>query len=248
MFKIKKITSTLIISLAIQLTTVDSAIALPFLSGISIKFDLPDPIAEIFQDFTRIVGEIETILSELGIDVPLGDLGLPDLESAEIEFENNNEIDVIGDIFGSQTGSTFDLKDKLYQQYLNDLSSEFSLNSALSLEGQEKIKEQIESSEEILESSEEIASSSNLGLLSQRILLRNISQQLSLQQRLDNMMFFESQEDKIARALSLSLSGETLLELSKQSTRAQRETTSIYKTALYDYGLLSIPGQYLLNE
>ena len=218
----------------------------PFELPSAINIGLPEPIAEIFQEFTRIVGFIETFLSELGIEVSIGDLGLPELEEVEQILEENNEIDIAGDVFGSQTGSTVDLADKLYQEYLRDLGGEYSKNSALSSVGQEIIVEQIDAASITAQTSQEFAEDSNGQDVSQNI-LRNISHQLALQQQIDNMLFFETQEAKIARAIELSTTGESLVELSKQTTRSQREASSLFKAGLYHHGLLSVPGQHLVD-
>jgi hypothetical protein len=211
------------------------------------SIDLPEPIAAIFRKFDEIVGNVETFLSDLGIEVSRGDIGLPDIEEAYKLFEENNQIDIALDVFGSQTGSTVSIKDKLLQQYLKDLGHEYSNNSALSIEGQEKIVEQIESAKKTVEASSELANDSNSEDVSQNI-LRNISNQAALNQQLDNMILFELQEDKISRALSVSIQGESLAELAKQTARDEREATSLYKASLYNYGLVSIPGQHLISQ
>lgn len=247
---VKNFGGALIIAFCLELTNPQSVFAQshPFaLAQLQIGFNLPELVANIFRQFPELVGVLETFLADLGIEVSLGELGLPDLEEAEILFEEDNQIDIAGDVFGSQTGSTIDSRDKLYQQYLRDLGKEFSQNSALTIEGQENIMEQIETSAVLTEASLELAVDSTNQDVSQNI-LRNISNQLFIKQQLDNMFFFERQEDKIARSLALSVNGESLIELSRQTTRAQREAASLYKASLYNHALLSIPGQYLLND
>lgn len=207
---------------------------------------LPEPIAELFRDITNIVGEVETFLSELGIEVDFGDLGLPNIEQAIVLFEEDNQIDIASDVFGTQTGSTVIIDDSLYKQYLNDISNEFAQNSTFSEEGQQNTVEQIELSQETAEISNQLAQDSTGQDVSQNI-LRNISNQLALQQQLDNMIYFGQQEDKIARSLDLAIQGESVVALDKLTTIRDREAISIFKAGTYHQGLLSIPAQHLVT-
>lgn len=206
---------------------------------------LPESVARLFRDLERIVGEVETFLSELGITVATGEIGLPDiLEAIEI-FETDNEIDTGSDVFGTQTGSTAVISNYLYRQYLRDLSEEYAQNSTLSLEGQETTAEQTVISQETVEVSNSLAEDSNTQDVSQNI-LRNISNQMALQQQLDSMQFFATQEDKIARSLNLAVQGETLAGLDSLNVRQDRERISSYQATQYYHGLMSIPLQHLL--
>ena len=208
---------------------------------------LPEPIADLFRDITNIVGQIETFLSELGIEVNVGELGLPDIQQAIELFEQDNLIDIASDVFGTQTGSTVVNDDSLYKQYLKDLGNEYAQNSTLSEEGQLNTAEQIELSQETAEISNQLAQDSTGQDVSQNI-LRNISNQLALQQQLDNMSYFGRQEDKIARSLMVSMQGESLVALDKLTTIRDREAISILKAGTYHQGLLSIPAQHLITS
>ena len=206
---------------------------------------LPPAVAEIFRDITRIVGQVETFLSELGIEVNIGELNLPDIEEAIELFESDNQIDIASDVFGSQTGSTVVIDDILSKQYLKDLGNEFAQNSTLSEEGQEITAEQIEISQETAQISNEFAQDSNGQDVSQNI-LRNISNQLALQQQIANMSYFNLTEDKIARSLIVSMQGQSLVALDKITTTRDRETAVALKSSNYYQGLLSIPAQHLV--
>jgi hypothetical protein len=208
---------------------------------------LPEPIAELFRDIVNIVGQVNTFLSELGLEVDMGVLGLPDISEAIEVFEENNQIDIASDVFGTQTGSTVVINDSLYKQYLKDLGNEYAKNSTLSQEGQEKTSEQIELAAETAVLSNDLAQDSTEQDVSQNI-LRNISNQLALVQQLDNMSFYGQQEDKIARSLMLSMQGESAVALDKLTTIRDREALSILKASTYHQGLISIPGQYLVNS
>ncbi|BAZ47128.1 hypothetical protein NIES4102_41740 (plasmid) [Chondrocystis sp. NIES-4102] len=206
---------------------------------------LPPAVAEVFSDLSRIVGVVETFLSELGIQVDIGDLNLPYIEEALELFESNSEIDIASDVFGSQTGSTVIIDDTLYKQYLKDIANRFAQNSTLSKDGQKVTAEQIKTSQTTSEISNRLAQNSNRQDVSQNI-LRNISNQLALQQQIDNMSFFNLSEDKIARSLLVSMQGESLVALDKITITRDRETAIALKSSTYYQGLLSIPAQHLL--
>lgn len=207
---------------------------------------LPEPIADLFKDIVNIVGQVDTFLSELGIEVTLGELGLPDFEQAIELFKEDNGIDIASDVFGTQTGSTVVLDDSLRKQYLKDLGNQYAQNSTLSEEGQQNTSEQIQLSQETAEISNQYAQDSNGQDVSQNI-LRNISNQIALQQQLDNMSYFGQQEDKIARSLMLAIQGESVVALDKITTARDREAISIFKAGVYHQGLLSVPAQHLLT-
>ena len=206
---------------------------------------LPPAVAEIFREINRIIGQVETFLSELGIEVDIGELNLPDIEQAIELFESDNQIDIASDVFGTQTGSTVIIDDALYKQYLKDLGNEYAQNSTLSEEGQEITAQQIEISQETTILSSEFARDSNAQDVSQNI-LRNISNQIALQQQLANMSYFGLTEDKIARSLIVSMQGESLVALDKITTTRDRETAIALKSSTYYQGLLSIPAQHLI--
>ena len=205
---------------------------------------IPEPIAELFRDFTEIVGQFETFLSELGVEVSIGDLGIPDVEEAIEVFEQENQIDVTSDVFGTQTGSTKVISKSLYKQYLKDLSNQYAQNTTLSNDGQKKTSEQIQLAGETAEISLQYAEDSNKQDVTQNI-MRNISNQLALQQQLSNMSYVGLQEDKIARSLMVSMQGENLVALDKITTARDREVLNTLKSSTYHQGLLFIPGQYL---
>ncbi|MGL5938845.1 MAG: hypothetical protein ACRC2S_00430 [Waterburya sp.] len=207
---------------------------------------LPEPVAELFQDITNFVGQVDTFLSDLGIEVELGQLGFPDLTQATELFEEDNQIDIASDVFGTQTGSTVTIDDSLYKQYLKELANNYTQNSTFSEQGQEQTSEQIELAAQTSEISSNLADDSNQQDVSQNI-LRNISNQLALQQQLDHMAFFGLQEDKIARSLMVSIEGESVVALDKLNTIRDREAISILKASTYHQGLMSIPAQHLLN-
>jgi hypothetical protein len=249
MSKLKNLISISIASLLLQVFSpqiVQAQIPIPISDPSRLGNILPEPIAELFRDIANIVGQIDTFLAELGIEVNVGVLGLPDVREAIQVFEENNQIDIASDVFGTQTGSTIVIDDSLYKQYLNDLGTEYAQNSTLSEEGQEKTSEQIELAAETAQISNELAQDSTGQDVSQNI-LRNISNQLALVQQLDNMSFYEMQEDQIARSLMLSMQGESTVALDKLTVIRDREALSILKASTYHQGLMSIPGQYLVN-
>lgn len=206
---------------------------------------LPDSVAELFRDLETIVGEIDTFMTELGIDIETGEIGIPDIEEARDIFESDRDLDTGSDIFGTQTGSTTAISTHLYRQFLRDVGNEYAQNSALSLEGQDNTAEQIEIAQEKAEISNELAENSNTQDVSQNI-LRNISNQLALQQQQDNMQFFATQEDKVARSLNLAVQGEVLSGLESLNVRQDRERISTYQSSQYYHALMSVPLQHLI--
>ena len=206
------------------------------------SISIPSSLVELFEDIKTIVGDIETFLSERGIEISHGEIGLPDLEAARSVFAEDEQLDEFSDLFGTQTGSTFANRDKLLQQYLRDLSQEYAENSVLSQPGQEKIAQKVTSSQETALSSIELSEDSATQDVSQNI-LRNISRQLSLQQQIDAMHIFELQEAKIARNLQLEMDAELLSELSQSTTRQEREYISTNKTILNGMPYVIMPTE-----
>lgn len=206
---------------------------------------LPPAIADIFLDIAGIIGEIDTFLAELGLGVDLGALGLPDIVAATELFETET-IDIFSDFFGSQTGSTVEISDVLYRQFVRDIGRDFAENSALSMEGQENIVEQIELGQEIAEVSTQLAEDSEGQDVSQNI-LRNISNQLALQQQLDNYAFVDNQKDKLARSANLIMTGEAMTSLDQINLQEERQRISALNQAIYANVLFSIPVQHRIT-
>ncbi len=206
---------------------------------------LPPAVAEIFIDIAGLIGEVDTFLAELGLEVGLGALGLPDVLEA-IELFEQEPIDIFSDFFGSQTGSTVEISDVLYKQFLRDVGQDFSQNIALSMEGQENIVEQVELGQEIAEISNQFAEDSEGQDVSQNI-LRNISNQLALQQQLDNMAFFDTQKHKVERSINLAMMGESIISLDRLNIREERQRTAAINQSLYSNALISIPLQHRIE-
>lgn len=203
---------------------------------------LPDFISDFIQDIRLVVGDIETFLSEAGIAVNTGEIGLPDLERAKILFDENLELDEFSDLFSTQTGSTFANREKLLQQYLKDVSQEYAENSILSESGQAKIAEKIAEVNETAQRSNTLSGNSSGQDVSQNI-LRNVSEQLSLQQQTDAMNIFELQEAKVANGLQLEMTSELLTEISKSTTFNQRQYAATNKIILNATPYIMMPSE-----
>ena len=206
------------------------------------NIQVPALINEFIQDIQAIVGQIETFLDEQGIEVSQGQIGLPDIEEAKIIFAENPELDKFSDLFGTQTGSTFVNQDKLLQQYLKDLAQKYAENSSLSKQGQKKIAQKVENTNKIIQSSLKLAENSSKQDVSQNI-LRNISNQLSLQQQIDGLNILEAQEAKVANSLQIEMTSELLSEVSKSNTLSQRQYTSTNKTITNGLPFIIIPTE-----
>jgi hypothetical protein len=207
-----------------------------------LDLQIPNFIDDFIQDVQAIVGEIETFLSQQGIEVSSGEIGLPDIEEAKIVFAQNLELDEFSDLFGTQTGSTFVNQDKLLQQYLRDLSQEYAENTSLSQQGQEKIAQKVENTNAIVQSSIELSDDSSTQDVSQNI-LRNISGQLSLQQQIDGLGILEAQEKKVSDSLQIEMTSELLTEMSQSNTLNQRQYTSTNKTITNGMPFIMIPTE-----
>ncbi len=198
-------------------------------------------LLQLNQDFTAVVGDVKTFLGLRGKEAEIGSIGLPNIQEARITFDEDLELNQFNDVFGTQTGTTFSSRDELYQQYLRELSQEYSENSALSLEGQSKIEAKIDSANASAEQSVTIAEDSTNQDVSQN-LLRNVSNQLGIQQQTDAIAIAEMQDDKIDRSLSLQLDSETLIETAKLNVHNERVSSGINSAAQNSFFLITIPG------
>ena len=206
---------------------------------------LPGALGELFRDIALAVGQVETFLSDIGLEVDFGRLGLPDIEAAVAIFEEVEDLDIYSDVLGTRTGSTAIIDDVLRGQYLRDLANEYALNTTLSQEGQEFTAEQQAVSEDLALASEELAQDSEQQDVSQNI-LRNISAQMAIQQVSQDIDFYSRNEEKIGRSLTISMQAESLTALKESNTAEERLRNTSLKTAGDYQGLVSIPGQHLV--
>ena len=207
------------------------------LSKLGVKTFLTD----LNQTIARISGDIRTTLSDYGIIIPKGKAGLPNIQEAKIVFSEDVALNILNDIFGGQTGSTFNSRDEYAQDYLKQVSQEYSENSALSLRGQSISQTKIDTAISSARESVSIAEDSSGQDISQNI-LRNISGQFAISQQTDAMAIADMQDAKMDRSLSLQMQSETLAETSGNNARRLRETTAHNGASISTLGLITIPG------
>jgi hypothetical protein len=201
-----------------------------------------DFITKVNQDLSLLTGDIKTFLGLDAQEVNTGDLGIPNVQEARIRFNNDTELSKLDDILGTQTGTTYGIRNDLYQQYLRDLTQGYSENSALSNAGQSKINLKIQSVNAAAEQSMKIAEDSTDQDISQN-LFRNLSNQMAIEQQTDAIALGEMEDAKIDRSLNLQLNSEILRELSESNTSSERETSSLNNAAESSFILVNIPGQ-----
>ncbi len=199
-------------------------------------------LTELNQDLSALTGDITTFLSIRGKEADSGRLGIPNVQQAKQIFLEDAELGELNDVLSGQTGTTYANREKLYQQYLRSLSQEYSENSALSLEGQSKLEAKVDSAISSAKQSLYIAEDSSGQDISQNI-MRNISNQLALDQQVNAMAIADMQDAKIDRSLSLQLSSEALTELSKQNMARERQQAAANAAAGQSLFLISIPGK-----
>ena len=209
---------------------------------ISKKLNAEKYITQLHQDLSAVVGDINTYLDDIGITVKTGKLGIPNLQEAKIIFDEEVILGELNDVVGSQTGSTYSSREKFYQQYLRSLTQEYSENTALSLQGQSKLEAKVDSATSSAEQSLTIADDSSNQDISQNI-LRNISNQLALDQQTNAMTIADMQDAKIDRSLGLQLDSEILMESSRANMREERIGTATNLAAQQSLFMISIPGQ-----
>jgi|GEM_PF-5573162 len=199
-------------------------------------------ILELNQDLSKMAGDIGTFLGLKQSEPDKGDLGIPNLQEARIVLYEDPELSQFNDIFGSQTGSNYTGKDELYQEYLRQLTQEYSENTALSLEGQSKLQAKVDSANASAAQSMTIAEDSSNQDVSQN-LMRNVSNQMAIQQQIDAMAMSEMQDAKVDRSLALQLESENLIEASKANLRSKRASSGVNSISQSSAFLVTIPGK-----
>jgi len=199
-------------------------------------------LTELHQELDTISGSINTSLGSLGLEAEAGKLGLPNVQEVKQLLSTDTVLGELNDVLGGQTGTTYSNREKLYQQYLREYAQEYSENSALSLEGQSKIEAKIDSAASSAEQSLTIADDSSVQDISQNI-MRNISNQLALDQQANVMTISAMQDAKVDRALGLQINSEALAEISKQNMSRERQQTGLNAASLNTFYMISIPGE-----
>ena len=225
-----------------SLTNSISDSILGFLGGLLDDLKANTFLTELHQELDKVYGRIETFLEPLGLEADLGKLGLPNVQEVKQLLSTDTVLGELNDILGGQTGTTYANREKLYQQYLRDLSQEYSENSALSLEGQSKIEAKIDLAASSAEQSLTIADDSSGQDVSQNI-LRNISNQFALDQQANVMTISAMEEAKVDRALGLQINSEALAEISKQNMNRERQQTGLNAASLNTFYMITIPGE-----
>lgn len=176
------------------------------------------------------------------INIETGALGLPDPKQIEEEIQNAQS-SPFEEIAGSKTGGNGSpvIKLDLVTQFERNMTDEVASQTALTEDGQQKLRENAEAARTALETSQELAADSEGQDVSQNI-LRNISTQLAAQQQTGTLTTVDNQLRARDDALRNKMLVDAVRELQGERIQNRREDASAYSDAITQGGQLILPG------
>ena len=176
------------------------------------------------------------------VEITTGALGLPDAKQIEEEI-NNARPSAFEEITGSKTGGDGSpvIKLDLVTQFERNLTDEVANQTALTEDGQQKLRENAEAATAALEGSQALAEDSQNQDVSQNI-LRNISGQLALQQQTGTLTTVDNQLRARDDALRNKMLVDAVRELQGGRIQDRRETASAYSDAITQGAQIILPG------
>jgi hypothetical protein len=176
------------------------------------------------------------------VEITTGALGLPDAKQIEAEIQNARP-SAFEEITGSKTGGEGSpvIKLDLVTQFERNLTDEVADQTALTEEGQQKLRENAEAATAALEGSQQLAQDSESQDVSQNI-LRNISGQLALQQQTGTLTTVDNQLRARDDALRNKMLVDAVRELQGGRIQDRRETASAYSDAITQGAQIILPG------
>jgi hypothetical protein len=176
------------------------------------------------------------------VEIQTGALGLPDAKQIEAEI-NNARPSAFEEIAGSKTGGEGSpvIKLDLVTQFERNLTDEVADQTALTEEGQQKLRENAEAATAALEGSQQLAADSESQDVSQNI-LRNISGQLALQQQTGTLTTVDNQLRARDDALRNKMLVDAVRELQGDRIQDRREDAAAYSDAITQGAQIILPG------
>lgn len=176
------------------------------------------------------------------VEITTGALGLPDPKVIEEEI-NNAQSSPFEEAIGTKTGGDGSpvIKLDLVTQFERNLTDEVANQTALTEDGQQKLRENAEAATTALETSQELAADSQGQDVSQNI-LRNISGQLAAQQQTGSLTTIDNQLRARDDALRNKMLVDAVRELQGERIQDRRETSSAYSDAITQGAQLILPG------
>lgn len=176
------------------------------------------------------------------VQIQTGALGLPDPKIIEQQIQNAAP-SAFEEATGSKTGGSGSpvIKDDLVTLFETDMTDEIAAQTALTEDGQQKLRENAEAANSALETSTELASDSEGQDVSQNI-LRNISAQLAAQQQTGTLDTIDAQLRARDDALRNKMLVDAVRELQGDRLQDRRQDASAYSDAITQGGQLILPG------
>lgn len=175
--------------------------------------------------------------------VPIGELGLPAIDEADAAIDETGTSPLMEFLGTKQQEGSFPGRRYLKNLLRIGLAEEIAEATALSEEGQAKLKENTEVANDALKTSTAMMEDSEGQDVTQNI-MRNVSVQAQSQQQTDTLLAIDAQlrarDDSIRNTL---LAGE-LTEVQGARLREQRHDASAYSGVITQGAMLTIPGLF----
>lgn len=234
-----------------QAPTTSQAIAPSSTNNNSLEIDnLIDLLSQIVDFFATIPGVVGETLSDT-----LGDLGIPDLISVLDDLEDNPTSDdegaTMSEVLESRQGGSgngsFAIRSDLANQAVRENAIGLINAASLSENAQQDMVQRAQIAEQATNQNTQLGQESqNLDVTQQ--ILQNVSMQSALNGQLNQQLLQESQQARIDRAISNSLSAQIAKEMSAVNIADRRQEIGTKNMSVQQTGLISLPGGYYLGR
>ena len=176
------------------------------------------------------------------VEISTGALGLPDPKQFEQEIENV-QTSAFEEVAATQTGGDGSpvIKRDLVTQFERSMTDEVADQTALTEEGQQKLRDNAEAAKTALETSQQLAANSEEQDVSQNI-LRNLSAQIATQQQTNSLNTVGQQLRVRDDALRNKMLVDAVRELQGDRIQDRRETAAAYSDTIVQGGQIILPG------
>mgnify|MGYP000309569762 CR=1 FL=1 len=176
------------------------------------------------------------------VEISTGALGLPDPKQFEQELETV-QTSAFEEVAATQTGGDGSpvIKRDLVTQFERSMTDEVADQTALTEEGQQKLRDNAEAAKIALETSQQLAADSEEQDVSQNI-LRNLSAQIAAQQQTNSLNTIGQQLQVRDDALRNKMLVDAVRELQGERIQDRRETAAAYSASIVQGGQIILPG------
>lgn len=202
--------------------------------------------SNIVQQVQSMISGIPNSLNTL-LTSKLGDFHIPTLDQLFSQIMGSNTADTLSNVLENSPESSMLIKQDAIKAATRGTAIKTAADQTLGQTAQQQLMQRAEQVDSNTQQNTQLGQRSQSSNVSQEI-LKNVSQQLSLDGQMNQQVLEELQQSRVDHAIGNTLTAQIEDDLSSMNTTTRRENISAGTALSQQTGLLMMPGGYSLNS